>query len=84
MIRDGYMLPFHVEPPAYRRGNKNTAYANSVFVCKAVADLVGGGFVEEVTEQPFICGCIYGGVGWWGEQLVVSTAIISGEGDEAR
>ncbi|KAL5463210.1 hypothetical protein EMCRGX_G032089 [Ephydatia muelleri] len=55
MIRDGYMLPFHVEPPAYRRGNKNTAYANSVFVCKAVADLVGGGFVEEVTEQPFIC-----------------------------
>ena len=59
MIRDGYMLPFNVEPPAYRRGNKNTAYANADFVHIAVVDLVkgrgGGGVVEEVTEQPYVC-----------------------------
>ena len=54
MIQDGYMLPFYVEPAAYRRGNKNTAYANSVFVHNAVMDLVKGGFVEVVTEQPYI------------------------------
>ena len=54
MIRDGYMLPFHAEPPAYRRGNKNTAHDSADFVHNAVADLVKGGFVEEVTEQPFI------------------------------
>ena len=55
MIRDGYMLPFYVEPPAYRRGIKNTAYASSVFVHNAVVDLVKGGFVEVVAEQPYIC-----------------------------
>ena len=55
MIRNGYMLPFNVEPPAYRRGNKNTAYTNADFVRSAVVDLVKGGFVEEVTEQPYVC-----------------------------
>ena len=33
MIRDRYMLPFSVEPPAYGRGNKNT---NAVFVHDAI------------------------------------------------
>ena len=39
----------------YRRGNKNTAHDSADFVHNAVADLVKGGFVEEATEQPFIC-----------------------------
>ena len=55
MIRDGYMLPFYVKPPAYRSGNENTAYANADFVYNAIVDLVKGGFVEEVTEQPYVC-----------------------------
>ena len=51
MIKDGYMLPFSVEPPAYRRGNKNTAYTNAVFVHDAILDLVKAGFVEEVDSR---------------------------------
>ena len=43
MIRDGYTLPFYVEPPAYRKGNKSSAYANADCVHNAVADLVKGG-----------------------------------------
>ena len=51
MIRDGYTLPFYVEPPAYR---KNTAYANADFVHNAVADLVKGRFVVEIAEPPYV------------------------------
>ena len=42
MIRDGYMLPFHVEPPAYRRGNKNTAYTSADF-CTQCSGRLGEG-----------------------------------------
>lgn len=45
MTRDGYTLPFLIEPPSHRRCNKCSAYDNPDFVHNAVTDLLCRGGV---------------------------------------
>ena len=53
-VRNGYTLPFFVEPTPFKKANQYSAYANADFVYKAVTELVKGHFVEEVAEPPYI------------------------------
>ena len=54
-LRNGYVLPFYTEPTPYVRPNQNSAQIEVEFVTNAVAELLKGGYIEEVKELPVVC-----------------------------
>ena len=55
VITQGYILPFMSAPPPYSRPNQPSAFAESEFVDSAIAELLLGGCIKMVAEQPVVC-----------------------------
>ena len=55
VITQGYILPFMSAPPPYSRPNQPSAFAESGFVDSAIAELLLGGCIKMVAEQPVVC-----------------------------
>ena len=53
-LRNGYILPFYTEPTPYVRPNQNSSQieVHVEFVTNAAAELLKGGYIEEVKELP--------------------------------
>ena len=54
-IESGYVLPLKSEPTPFSKQNQASARLNAQFVHQSVTDLLAGGCIKEVPEQPYIC-----------------------------
>ena len=54
-IENGYVLPLYAEPTPYSRPNQQSALVDRQFVEAAVVDLLKGGYIETVTDPPYVC-----------------------------
>ena len=54
-LGNGYVLPFYTEPTPYVPPNLNSAQIEVECVTNAVAELLKGGYIEEVKELPVVC-----------------------------
>ena len=63
VITQGYILPFMSAPPPYSRPNQPSAFAESEFVDSAIAELLLGGCIKMVAEQPVVCTVVH--FQWW-------------------
>ena len=54
-LMNGYVLPFYTDPTPYVPPNQNSAQIEVEFVTNAVAELLKGGYIEEVKELPVVC-----------------------------
>ena len=54
-ISKGYVLPFVAEPAPYYRGNQRSAIVEAEFVEIVIKELLEGGYVNRVAEQPHVC-----------------------------
>ena len=54
-LRNGYVLPFNIEPTPYIQPNQHSAQMEVECVTNAVAELLKGGYIEEVKELPVVC-----------------------------
>ena len=61
ILRQGYVLPFTSVPTPYFRPNQHSAHAEAVFVDGAVAELVAGGYVKKVDQNPLFAAHFR----WW-------------------
>ena len=50
-----YVLPFVAEPTPYCRANQRSAIVEAEFVEIAIKELLEGGYVDRVAEQPHVC-----------------------------
>lgn len=50
----GYVLPYIAEPTLNRHANQQSAVVETDFVEIAVGELLGGGYVRRVFEQPHV------------------------------
>ena len=54
IVKEGFKIPFLVEPPKYEKGNNRSARDHAEFVDKAVQELIKGGLVEETFDKPWV------------------------------
>ena len=54
-VRNGYILPFYTEPTPDIQPNQDSAQIEVQCVTNAVAELLKGGYIEEVMELPVVC-----------------------------
>ena len=54
-IKTGYVLPLKSEPTPFSKQNQASARLHAQFVHQSVAELLVGGCIREVPEQPYIC-----------------------------
>ena len=54
-IVKGYALPFVAKPTPYCHANQRSAIVEAEFVEIAIKELLEGGYVDRVTEQPHVC-----------------------------
>ena len=54
-VEKGYVLPLYAEPTSYSRPNQQSAFVNNEFVGGAVDNLLKGGYIEAVSDPPYVC-----------------------------
>ena len=54
-IERGYVLPLKSEPTPFSKQNQASANLHAQFVHQSVAELLAGGCIKEISEQPYIC-----------------------------
>ncbi len=54
-IETGYVLPLKSAPTPFSRRNQTSAMCSREFVQQSVADLLAGGCISEVPQEPYIC-----------------------------
>ena len=72
-LMNGYVLPFYTDPTPYVPPNQNSAQIEVEFVTNAVAELLKGGYIEEVKELPVVCThYLWSPMEWQKTRLVVN------------
>ena len=53
MIKNGYFLPFHSEPPPFYAKNNESSLKNKKFVEDTISELLVNKCIEEVSDVPY-------------------------------
>jgi hypothetical protein len=54
VIKDGYIIPLLNCPPKICLSNNKSSFENSIFVEKAILDLLKGGLVKSISNRPHV------------------------------
>ena len=69
--RNGYVLPFYTEPTPYIQPKQHSAQIKVECVTNAVAELLKGGYIEEVKELPVVGSPLYVVTNGMGKTMVI-------------
>ena len=70
-LRNGNVLPFYTEPTPYIQPNQHSAQIEVECATNAVAELLKGGYIEEVMELPVVCSLLLVVTNGMGKTMVI-------------